>query len=58
MIAYAPAAAPKYAVAVLVEDAPHGGGADAGPIVKKILLDLFPAYAAPDAGDSADAEVP
>lgn len=50
MIAYAPAAAPKYAVAVLVEDAPHGGGTDAGPIVKRILLSLFPEYAEKDEG--------
>ena len=48
MIAYAPADAPKYALAVIVEDAPHGGGTDAGPIVKDILLRLFPEYAAPE----------
>lgn len=45
MIAYAPAAEPRYAIAVLVEDAPHGGGTDAGPIVRNILLHLFPDYA-------------
>ncbi len=46
MIAYAPADAPKYALAVIVENAPHGGGTDAGPIVKDLLLHLFPEYAA------------
>ena len=45
MIAYAPAAEPRYALAVLVENAPHGGGTDAGPIVRDILLHLFPEHA-------------
>ena len=47
MIAYAPADEPRYALAVLVEDAPHGGGTDAGPIVRNILLHLFPGFAGP-----------
>ena len=45
MIAYAPAAEPRYAIAVLVEDAPHGGGTDAGPIVRNIRLHLSPEHA-------------
>ena len=45
MIAYAPADEPRYVLAVLVEDAPHGGGRDAGPIMRNILLHLFPEYA-------------
>lgn len=56
MIAYAPADAPKYALAVLVEDAPHGGGTDAGPIVKDLLLHLFPECAA--AAEPPPADVP
>ena len=47
MVAYAPADAPRYAVAVLVEDVPNGGGRDAGPIVRELLLRLFPEFAAP-----------
>jgi penicillin-binding protein 2 len=55
MIAYAHSDAPKYALAVLVEDAPHGGGTDAGPIVKDLLLHLFPEYAAAEEPPPADA---
>ena len=59
MIAYAPAASPKYALAVLVEDAPHGGGTDAGPIVRKILQRLFPEFPVRQpAGDRPAAPAP
>ncbi|MBQ9726835.1 MAG: hypothetical protein IJV65_04940 [Kiritimatiellae bacterium] len=53
MIAYAPADAPRYALAVLVEDAPNGGGTDAGPIVRELLLRLFPEAAAAEAAKAA-----
>ena len=36
-VAFAPAEAPKIAVAVLVENAPRGGSAFAAPIVRRIL---------------------
>lgn len=40
MIAYAPLAAPRYAVAVLVENVEGGGGADAGPIIGALMREL------------------
>lgn len=52
MIAFAPFHNPRYAVAVVVDDA-EGGGADAGPRIQRILAGLFdvPLPEAPEGGD-------
>jgi penicillin-binding protein 2 len=40
MIAFAPFHEPKYAVAVVIDDA-QGGGPDAGPCIRRLFADLF-----------------